>query len=120
MRERHDARCNRRRCTAARTARRMVQIPRITAGAKQFGLRIRHLAEFGRAGLAEDIQTRCFGQRDHGRILRGDEVTVVTAAHRHLQARHRSTEILDQIGHAGKRLMCAGVVSLIRAIRIVA
>jgi hypothetical protein len=103
MRERHDAGGNRSRRATAGAARRMVEIPWVAARAEQFGLRIRHLAEFGRAGLGEDIETGGFRERDHGRVLRRNEMAIVAAAHRHAQTGDRRAQILDQIGHAGQR-----------------
>ena len=108
VRERHDAGRDGRRRAAARAARRVVEAPRVAARAEQRRLGVRHLPDLGRVGLAEEVEAGRAAARDQRRIGVGREIPVVPAAHRQRQARHGRAEILDEVGHAGKRRVGRG------------
>lgn len=114
MRDRHDAGRDGRRRAAARTARRVIEVPRVAARAEQLGFGVRHLADLGRVGLAEHVEPRRAASRDHRGIVGGHEVAVVPAAHRQRQPGDSRAEILHEIRDAGERCVGAGIAGRLR------
>src|SRR5471030_76728 len=99
---------DRRRGASAGTARGVVESPRVARRAEQLGFGVRHLADFWRIGLAENVEPGLVRSRDDQRIFSGREMLEMAATHGHPQTRDRRTQVLDEVGNARERTLAQG------------